>query len=178
MSDYIIQNGELCHYGVKGMKWGVRKAQKKEYGLSRGQLKRRIKDAKTNYRRNDNPLHTFGNTTGKNWATVDSARRKAMADDTETKDLKSKRDSAYKKAEAYDRKGDYDNSNKYQDIGDTYADKLRTREKEIGKQYANAYADALLKDIGYSDVNKGRKMLKAYGIEIRQSKFTNDYVIR
>jgi len=26
MSDYIVtENGELCHYGVRGMKWGVRK---------------------------------------------------------------------------------------------------------------------------------------------------------
>ena len=26
MSNYILHNGELCHYGVPGMKWGVRKA--------------------------------------------------------------------------------------------------------------------------------------------------------
>ena len=25
MGDYIVRNGELMHYGVKGMKWGVRK---------------------------------------------------------------------------------------------------------------------------------------------------------
>ena len=31
MSDYVVINGELYHYGVKGMKWGVRKKYYKSY---------------------------------------------------------------------------------------------------------------------------------------------------
>lgn len=31
MSEYVIANGELYHWGVKGMKWGVRKKRKDKY---------------------------------------------------------------------------------------------------------------------------------------------------
>lgn len=33
--NYIITNGELCHYGVKGMKWGVRRQKKYNDRVSR-----------------------------------------------------------------------------------------------------------------------------------------------
>lgn len=49
MNEYVILNGELYHHGVKGMKWGVRRAQKK---AARAEKHKRIekKLGKNNYK--------------------------------------------------------------------------------------------------------------------------------
>lgn len=40
--DYIIVNGELYHHGVKGMKWGHRKAKESSGGSSRKSAKKQL----------------------------------------------------------------------------------------------------------------------------------------
>ena len=45
MSEYIIIGGELYHHGVKGMKWGVRRAEKRKARID-SELKKRTGIAK------------------------------------------------------------------------------------------------------------------------------------
>lgn len=57
MSDYIItSNGELYHYGVKGMKWGVRRYRNADGTLTRAGRKQ----AKEEYRRDNKEAYELG----------------------------------------------------------------------------------------------------------------------
>lgn len=46
MSDYILHNGELMHFGVKGMKWGGRRHSNVGSTAASKQAKKTIKDEK------------------------------------------------------------------------------------------------------------------------------------
>lgn len=54
MSNYAIVGGELCHYGVKGMKWGRRRFQNKDGSLTAKGIKRYAQKgyAEDSYNRN------------------------------------------------------------------------------------------------------------------------------
>lgn len=49
MSKYIVHNGELYHWGIKGMKWGVRRFQNNDGTLTPAGKKRYSDDYNTNH---------------------------------------------------------------------------------------------------------------------------------
>lgn len=51
MGNYILRDDELYHYGVKGMKWGIRRYQNKDGSLTEVGKKRLYKDTKRAYKK-------------------------------------------------------------------------------------------------------------------------------
>ena len=82
MSEYVIHNGELYHHGVKGMKWGVRKAVKyrpASNGLRIG-TRRQLKAAKKDLKFLDNGGHLSVGLTKKRQAAFDERDRKKLTE--------------------------------------------------------------------------------------------------
>lgn len=96
MSDYIItEGGELCHYGVLGMKWGKRKAQR---------YADKAKLARASAREWDE-IAAYRDSKGKTRA-AEKARRNAADDRADAAKLNSKSTYTYKShsTKKYDRK--------------------------------------------------------------------------
>lgn len=102
MSNYIYLNGELYHYGVKGMKWGVRRYQNKDGSLTNAGKRRYSKEL---YRQ----IESSGRQ-GKSWYAISddlskNAQFKSMISGMtelrkahkEFMELSAKRDAAYDK---------------------------------------------------------------------------------
>ena len=56
MSNYILINGELCHYGIKGQRWGVRRYQNADGSLTPAG-KKHNKDYTDKQRKNDRAFY-------------------------------------------------------------------------------------------------------------------------
>lgn len=82
MENYIYQtsNGELCHWGVKGMRWGVRRYQNKDGSLTAAGQKRYDRDVReNNAKKKDNRINIDG-PDPKRWVREDTSRAKNIVD--------------------------------------------------------------------------------------------------
>ena len=155
---------ELYHYGVKGMKWGVRRYQnpdgtltkagkKQYYGMSKRELKKVLKKSgRTNRNaveeeyRNEFRKHKQYNELGKRSNAIAARLMKSWDDDTANNGGKESNLSRelYRQLTAIDKE-------------------MTKIEIDVGKKYINKLNDAKLKDIKYSKSTEvGREMLKDY----------------
>lgn len=91
MANYVYTtNGELKHWGVKGMKWGVRRYQNKDGSLTPAGDKRYARDVReNNAKKKDNRINING-PDPKRWAQEDLKRTKGVVDSSKdmVKELK------------------------------------------------------------------------------------------
>ena len=149
--NYTIYNGELCHYGVKGMKWGQRRAQKKvtrklrNAGVQAGRAKYERERGAEEYRKHDQNAKVFDKAAKKyesqgSYFRAEAARKSAAALRARGANLKALRD---QEADRLDM-----SSKKYQEEASKFATKKRVN---MGKKAT----DSILKE--YSDKGYNRQ---------------------
>lgn len=82
MSNYVVRNGELYHWGIKGMKWGVRRYQNADGTLTDAGKKRYDRDfAENQARKRDNRINIDPDNPDVNrWVKEDNTRSKNLVD--------------------------------------------------------------------------------------------------
>lgn len=142
----------IQHYGVLGMRWGHRKSYKKEYGLSKHQLKKKIRKSEKKNRELINELAEKDLLNNKRFVTASERSTKIAK---QINKYYEKNPDSYNLPKHLIKK--YSEQKKYSKIADSES-------KKIGEKYSNKYKQALLKDIGYDNIEKGINMLKTYKI--------------
>lgn len=160
----------LMHFGVKGMKWGVRRYRNKDGSLTEEGKRRYSLNEKSTKRDVKRALKVFDD---KNFQSVGRSYIKSLNNDPQLSRIR--KEIKPVKAELLDQY-DWDTSDdggggnpskRFFELYSSY-DKLRKmgykREIEITEQYISKFNDARLKDLHYKgDIEIGRKLLDRYG---------------
>jgi len=157
-------NNELTHYGVKGMKWGVRRQIKKEVN------------------RHKYGWHTNGdhNPTGQHTRAVADAYAQAVK--KENRHGRKAMIELYKRADKlvkrYNSTFDPQAEREIEDLNKEYSDALfrnSERNMAIANRFVDDYNRAMLKDLGVENVDAGMKYLKRKNLEVNMVDMMNMY---
>ena len=192
MALYFIDDSDyLEHYGILGMKWGVRKDGK--HPMTKRQAKKAIRSAKRTHRKK---THLWDGSTGANVSKVDKALENSLKSDNRLKDAISRRDSVekriaeaeadiniaevtkdqltrlqkdpnasqdYQKLREQAKRASASLDSLWQDYEKADSDYSR-RYSEIYSSYIESYKQAAVQDIGIHDIEAGVRMLEDYGL--------------
>ena len=141
-----MEENSLAHYGVLGMKWGVRKD-----GMPQGYQgsSRKTKKARKQMQKQIRKMHTeriYDNKSGigKNTARVNAKIKKDF-------DNKNSR-----LAKEWDKEASVEGGSKKLDRIEKQLDK---NYDDIVDKYEDEYLDAAVKDLGFDDINYGRQVI-------------------
>lgn len=180
MANYrVVRSNELYHHGILGMKWGIRRYQNSDgsltdegrarYGYSKKELKKAIKGAKKNYSKGLTGKINNHGMTGENYKNVHKKFERSVNNDAKLQSLDRQLSRAEQNAESMkniqkifsDDPGMNYYDYKVMDLNQEFS----ARKAEIAKTYTRKFQEAMLKDIGYEDIELGIEMLKEYGID-------------
>lgn len=132
---YYVRDSELCHHGIKGMKWGVRRYQNKDGSLTQKGIKRYAKKGYADdfYESNKTPLgKAYDKVTGAHkigadikYSSSSKAQNKARAE----KYVADKRAAEIKK------KTTKEQQKQYGKLEDALSYKKKVKEKDLQKAY-------------------------------------------